>query len=641
LKTNSTVASLAILKVNWDTLGKDYVENFVPLVAECLREATDDTVSLPDLRDQIRKRFGLDLPLNSLRAVLTRAAKRGYLNRQFGVFTRNKDALAALPFEEVELRVLREHGELLRALISHSQSKFGLSLTPEEAEQALAEYLREYDLAVLYAAAEGASVAIVGKSAKNAKYIVSSFVQHVQAHDPTTFGYLETVIKGQMLANALFLPDPGKVARHFERTSIYLDTRFLLFAVGYAGEARKAPCAELVTLLYGSGAELRCLTNTLEEARRILDACSWRLRTKDLRAAHGETLEHFIEAGCTSSDVELMSVRLPAALSAMHVEIAEKPSHDRKYQVDETGLEKALQEALHYLNPKALVHDVDAVSAIARLRQGRESFAVETCKALFVTTNPLLARATRQFFQAEATPGAVALCLTDYSLATLLWLKNPTKAPDLPRRQLIAEAYAAMQPPEGLWRKYLTEIARLEEKGEVSSEDYLILRHSLAAKAALMDLTMGDEETFTEGTVKEVLQVALEKARAGVRADLAQEQTRREEAEREGGVFRAKEEARRTKVKSSAGRWAKGISRAIFGLAFAALVMGSLYTFPWSLPKFQSAWLRYLTAITSGGVFFLSLSSLLFGTTIQALVRNVEVSLARRIESALSSWLGV
>jgi hypothetical protein len=69
-----------------------------------------------------------------------------------------------------------------------------------------------------------------------------------------------------------------------------------------------------------------------------------------------------------------------------------------------------------------------------------------------------------------------------------------------------------MQPPEGR-KRYLAEIARLEESGEVNVEDYLVLRHSLAAKAALMDLTLGDEETFSEGTVKEVLQVALENVR--------------------------------------------------------------------------------------------------------------------------------
>ncbi|MBI3662002.1 MAG: hypothetical protein HY234_02990 [Acidobacteria bacterium] len=70
-------------------------------------------------------------------------------------------------------------------------------------------------------------------------------------------------------------------------------------------------------------------------------------------------------------------------------------------------------------------------------------------------------------------------------------------APDLPRRRLIADAYAAMEPPDELWKAYLVEIARLETKGEISAEDYMLLRHVLSAKAALMDLTKGDASAFT------------------------------------------------------------------------------------------------------------------------------------------------
>ena len=46
------ITSLAILKANWDK-GLDYIENFVPFVAECLRTAPQDEVSLPELQAAI------------------------------------------------------------------------------------------------------------------------------------------------------------------------------------------------------------------------------------------------------------------------------------------------------------------------------------------------------------------------------------------------------------------------------------------------------------------------------------------------------------------------------------------------------------------------------------------------------------
>jgi hypothetical protein len=42
------IATLAILKVNWDEQ-RDYIGNFVPLVAHCLRESGAEAASVPEL----------------------------------------------------------------------------------------------------------------------------------------------------------------------------------------------------------------------------------------------------------------------------------------------------------------------------------------------------------------------------------------------------------------------------------------------------------------------------------------------------------------------------------------------------------------------------------------------------------------
>ena len=149
----------------------------------------------------------------------------------------------------------------------------------------------------------------------------------------------------------------------------------------------------------------------------ILDACAVRLQQGQLRYAYGPTLEYFVEAGKSASDLELMSVRLPEKLKAFGVKVIDLPSfYNAEFQIDERGFEAYLEQNIGYSNPKARVHDVDCISAIARRRRGRESRNVEECGALFVTTNIALARATRQFFQKEASPGAVALAVTDYAL---------------------------------------------------------------------------------------------------------------------------------------------------------------------------------------------------------------------------------
>lgn len=639
LMAHSPLVSLAILKVNWDHLGRGYLDNFIPLIGEALRLSSADVVSVGDLQQQILDRFGLEIPRNSLRSVLHRAAKKSYqyVVREQHTFKPNRPALEDLRFEEIQSMVLRHHRAAVRALVSFVRDRYDIEWADDEAEAALLSYLEEHDLDVMFAVAERTTIPTVGKSPKNAKFLVSIFVSNVEQSDPRVFEYLETVVKGNMLANALFLPDPKTPSRKFRRTVVYLDTPVLIAAVGYAGEERRVPAVELLELLYDSGASLCCLRPTLEELQGILDACAHRIRSGQLRDAYGDTIEYFLARGCSPSDVDLLRERLPAKLRTLKVALKEKPPYRADHQIDEASFEAHLQTAVHYRNPDALRHDVDAISAIVRLRRGRQHYRVEDCHALFVTSNTSLSRAASEFFQSDARPGAIPPCITDFALTNLLWLKDPTAAADLPRHRIIADAYAAMRPPEGLWSKYLAEIAKLQEQGAVSEDDYIFLRHSHEARTALMDVTYGDEAAFIEGTVAEIRELAQERLRADLKAGLEAEAARREAAEAEVGRLGVQEEVRMQRLKSHAQKVASIAMRPLTAVALLAVMTA---TFPWSLPPITTAWLRYLATFVEAAVFIVATFGTVFGWPVTTYLRRAEVRLAAWIERRLIAWFG-
>lgn len=401
--------------------------------------------------------------------------------------------------------------------------------------------------------------------------------------------------------------------------------------MGYAGPDREAPCAELIELLKTYGAELRCFQHTLDEARGVLDACAARIRRHELRDAYGPTIEFFITQGLTSTDVDLLAARIPQRLAMRGIVVEDKPPYEPEFVIDEAGLEAHLQKEVRYHNPKALQHDVDCVAAIARVRRGRDAFAIETSGAIFVTTNNELARATRGFFQAESPPGAIALCISDYALGNLLWLKNPTRAPSLPRRRLIADAYAALQPPEQLWTSYLVEIARMEDSGDVSAEDYSLLRYSMSAKRTLMDLTKGDASVFTQGTVAEVLEVAKRTLRADLQEDLAKERADRVAAEARLADRTAIDLERDDAIRLRASQWGRLLARLLFAAVIAALAIATLYTFPWNTPALSNAWFPYLLGAAEAGLLVYAVASMIWGTTLK--------ELSKRTGDLLSAWI--
>jgi hypothetical protein len=636
--TSSAVTSLAILKVNWERLGRDYLDNLIPFVVSVVCGGSSGAISLPAVQSDVQKAFRLHIPLNPLKTILGRMASKGHLRRESGtLFTQMHDCDDA-KFDELRNVASSQISLLVGRLAAFAKERFGVGWSGDEAEEGLLSFIADEGLEALYAKAEG-KVVPVRESAIAHRFIVGAFVTHIQGSEPGVFEEVIAVVKGYVLSNALYLPDPGSVQQRFNKTTVYCDTGFLIFACGFAGKDRQAPCTELLTLLRTHGARLGCYRETVEEVRGILDACAAMIRKKDLRTSYGPSMEYFIHAGTPSTDIDLLAARCEKHIEGLGIHIEDRPDVDRASQIDEAGLEHALQEAIGYKRRNSLVHDVNCVTAIMRHRKGEESHSIENCRAIFVTTNSQLATVARRFLQPDATPGAVAPVLSSHALGHLMWLKDPTAAPTLPIRQVIADAVAAMQPSESLWKAYLVEIARLEAKGSITGEQYLLLRHSHTAKRALMDLTRGDPAAFVEGTVAEVLEVARRNMRADLEEELSVTRGTLTTKESEIVELLGVEADRQALLIQRAEQLAGPIARGLFWGVILGLSVATVYTFPWALPQPDAGLVRYTMFGLQFGLLVYVIASMKWGTTLDSLEAKVRAKLASFIASRLSSWL--
>lgn len=109
---DSALISLAILKVNHDQ-NRDYISNFVPFVAQVIRDAPQDEVSLSEVQRGVHKTFALKMPQGALNTILHRASRLGYVERRQGVYKRNLEKLASLDLSAVRAKVAREQSALL------------------------------------------------------------------------------------------------------------------------------------------------------------------------------------------------------------------------------------------------------------------------------------------------------------------------------------------------------------------------------------------------------------------------------------------------------------------------------------------------------------------------------------------------
>ncbi len=241
--------------------------------------------------------------------------------------------------------------------------------------------------------------------------------------------------------------------------------------------------------------------------------------------------------------------------------------------IDEKGFHQHLAENIKYSNDYAISHDVACVSAIMRMRRGIQRSKFEGLRSIFVTMNAALVRQSALFLVSELPPGTIGPCVTDSTLANVLWLKQPTRAPDLPRKRIIADCYAAVQPDDRLWALYLIEIDKLESRGEVSPDQYYLLRSSMEAKAALMNVTPGRSEALTGESVRAVIAAVREQIGADVRAEMQtkidNEERLRQDAEKQLRVEQDRLRARQRETEErevEVDEQLRGLSKTIRGL---------------------------------------------------------------------------
>jgi hypothetical protein len=324
-----SVAALAFLKVNWEREGKDYLDNFVPLIAESIRVANLTVVTAEAVQEALRQRFGLDLPLHPLNVALSRARKAGLLRQEHRVLYPVPEALAATAFHHRESEVRAVHERVVQALQGFAKEEYGEEWDEVFAERALLDALEADGTNLLFASYEGRAIAFTSDSDVG-RYVVGAFVRQAQEKYPDLLYDLETLAKGYLLASALFLSRPGENDRSFKNTTVLLDTRFLIYAAGYAGESLEAPAREVCDLLHEYGAEIRYFEDTLQEVLGVLNATLSLMKQGRSREAYGDVMAYLIASGKDAGDLELMIARLPEKLRYLRIDVADTPDYKDK-----------------------------------------------------------------------------------------------------------------------------------------------------------------------------------------------------------------------------------------------------------------------------------------------------------------------
>jgi hypothetical protein len=517
---SALLATLAIIQVDWDHHNRSYLDHFVPFVLEVMRGDPARSWTETEVQTGLADRFGLAIPARVVGSLLNRAASKKHAIRSSRTYTlaqaqvavnAGKKSLAA-----TQRACLREQRHLAVELAKMASELFDLGWSEDDAENALAAYIEEHAVPILSASTRGSSLA-TPSGPPGTEYIVSTFIYTVARNNPQLFEYLDRMVKGSMLAAALYMAVPA-IDRRFHNTTLYVDTPVCLMALGLDGEEAEQAVSQVISMAKAQGAVIACFEHSVTEMIGILSAAIGSLRRGHSRGSDFAVAERFRANGTTPSDVERLISQLREKIEDLGIAVRQTPDPLAHLTVDEDALQDLLQARVGYRNVDALLRDLDSLTAIHRLRGGAATGELERCKALLVTSNTKLVQVAREFF--DRTKHEWPLAMTDNDIAALLWAKQPHHYPDLPRTQVIADCIAALSPSPGLWESVLQETERLQTQGIITAQDVAIMRYAPEARRAVMDATLGVPKNVSAKNVQRALRQATDKVSEPVRQEL-------------------------------------------------------------------------------------------------------------------------
>lgn len=526
-----TLTSLAMLKVHVDQR-QDYLDYLRPFILQSLVAHRPDPVTDVGVQDLIKTDFGLEIPSSAVQVVLKRLSKRYPLKRNHGVYQISGE----LPDPHIANRkaiALKHIQAVLSGLVAFSKDTPKPIADEDEAVTAICTFLTQFNIPCLRAYLRGTAIPTIEGPHQAEIVLIGKYTLALQNSDPERFKSFLVVLTGHMLANALICPDLKDAPKSYKRATFYLDTPLLVRWLGLEGEPKQAAVRNLVELLRCLGGTVATFGHLRDELESVIKVSAKYVESWD---GHRAIVMEARRRGTTKSDLLVLAGRIDSALEDAQIEIRSTPRYIDKFQIDESAFENALDDEVSYLNPRAKENDINSVRSIYVLREGRSVAMLERAKAVLVTSNVGFARAAFEYGQRHIESRDVSSVITDFSLANMAWLKAPLSAAGVPMKELLAFSYAALEPSQGLFEKYLREIEKLERQGKITARDHQLLRSSQVATAELMNLTLGEEDALTETTVTETLkrvteEVQKEENEKYRRERAAHEGTRRELAE--------------------------------------------------------------------------------------------------------------
>ena len=576
---DNSIINVAIL--NSKILGENILEAYIPFVSTLIATKQYKEIKIEQICNDFYYKYSFKIPAMPMKEILSRMQKKDMIYRdKRGKIIPDLDKIYETDFESEYKETLKKYENISNKYIEFSKEKFQIDVSKEKAEECFSEFIKENFLDTVLNDENIKEVIenIDKEHISKEMYAFYKYVIYMYKTDYELFKVIQKFCMGYIVANALSLDNISSSNIIFKNKKIFFDTNFILRLLGLEGEFYQNSYIGIVDVLKENNCKLYVFPHTYDEIKNILETAKTNLNnTNELSP---EVQKYFWNNNKTEGDIVLLIATLDKKLNNLGIFISRVAydSTNSKDQIDEQAL---YDEIINIYSKRKnfdektksdmIWNDVKSMALIYRDIKLIRAYSIQTLQDVFITTNQGLAYACKNF---DKTLGkkenAIAPCMTDIFLGTILWVQNPIRYDKYNEKQILASCYSSVKLDNKSLSKFSIELENLKEKQKITNEDYMLMKDYKVVEDMLSDKIMGNSDNIDEKTTFEVIQQIKDNITKNYEAEILKEKEANLISEKEKNIAEKKYERLVANVKDEIKKEAK--IKSIVKIAFYVVI---------------------------------------------------------------------
>ena len=514
---NKSIFSIAYLEYMHRVLNKDIVDSYIPMFCTCLLKQSGDIVDSTALKQSMLDTYGIsNLTAGAVDSICNRMISKEILYKSHGQIFINRDKLCQY---EVSLnkddRILADYDRLVAEIAEYSKN-LPKEYSQAEVSNGLLQFLDKHDVDILLQHNTEIFQKITKYEDSRLAYVISRYVLDSEEKGGDALNILSRLSKGNAITNLVCFSGLSAYSGKLNDLTIYIDTPFFYNLLGANSISNKESAEELMEILQKNGAKFAMFRHNYNEVCTNLDDVIYRLQTGtyDLRRS-SRLLKTALREQYTPMQMQAILNNVDVIRDKWGIDIPENPDMPNGYfDIDVVKLEQIITDRytqqhsreLFYHEMNMLSIDVDSIVFTYRLRGNTMARTLKSSKAIFLTTNKVIANASNSP-EISTLRHHIPVCTTDMFLSAILWTNFPRESEQLNRKMLISECFNTIKLDDSLLARFFEDVKEKRLAENISENQYLALTTSHLSLSLLGDKTLNDINAYTDRTANEILEI--------------------------------------------------------------------------------------------------------------------------------------